>query len=141
VVHTTIASGEMKVLFSSFFRAERSTDRSAQMIKRQAALAGVAVDRERIYCLILSSEEKALKPPGPPRLTLVIFALDDGSRIYQEILSPDALVILPKEKGKPTLDKGPLTLTATGVALFGVDYQCAGKTVNRISSPKNKDSK
>jgi hypothetical protein len=140
LVPTTLATGEMKVLFSSFYRAERSQNRSLQMIDRQANLAGVAVDRERLYCLIVSSEEKALGPAKPPSISLVIFALDDGSRIYQEVLRPDVVVILPKERNNSGFDKGPLTLTSTGVSLFGVEYQCERRTVSRLAS-KKKNSK
>jgi hypothetical protein len=117
VLHTSTATGEMKILAAGGLSVGPDFRNSAPPVYL-SYIAGVAADKERLFVLVWSSSDfHAGTSSG--EYHLLVFRPGDGKRIRSlELEKPDAEVRQPKE----TADKGPLRLLDDGVSCFGTKY-------------------
>jgi hypothetical protein len=128
LLHTTIATGEMKVLAAGHTTlcsvGERNCPRPDVYRGR---IAGLAVDRERLYVLRWNSS------PSGASYELLVFRPDNGSLIHTlELKGNDAPTTEPKE----TTDKGPLRPYPDGVACFATRFKFKGTELLEQSAEK-----
>jgi hypothetical protein len=137
VVHTTIATGEMKLLASGDYSSlvlPSSTGGSTRpvVVVHDARIAGVAVDKERIY--VLHWDGSATDGYfASTTYTLFAFAAQDGKLISKSELKGEHV---PKELPKATTESGPLRLHESGVSCFGTRFEFKGATLIKQSAEK-----
>jgi len=124
VLHTTIATGEMKVLAMST-RTVVPLVRNSPPPVSVSYVCGVAADRERLFVLQWSSPDY----PSGGAYHLYVFRPDDGALI-------DTLEVKGEGLENETADRGPLRLTDNGVTCFGTRFEFKGTKVLKPSPEK-----
>jgi hypothetical protein len=126
LLHTTVATGEMKILAAGTTTVIDYQRNSGPEVT-YTRIAGVAVDKERLYVLQWSGNFSGT-------YQLLVFRLYKGQRIYSRELKGDGV---PTREPKETADKGPLRLLRAGVACFGTRFEFQGsKLLKQVSEKK-----
>lgn len=131
LLYTATATGEMKTLVLTGSWSEPTR----RISYRQNGILGIASDEERLYVLIGQTARSYDRPAwkNPESYTLKVFWLADGSLISDKMLGGGDL---PKELGKQTTDKGPLSVKDSAVTCFGNTVAFKKKEVVK---PETKD--
>ena len=141
VLHTSLATGEMKELLSTErvpppMLSESFIHRTYTLDFDGISLVGLLSDGQRLYMLTRPS---AMFEPIPPYLpsvppdervgwgnVLTIFWLADGSKIGEYLLPQNAM---PETPPGSTLGPGPLHLIDNGVEVYGTTLRYDGATL------------
>jgi hypothetical protein len=129
VVHTTTATGEMKLLARSDYSMLVVPMGIDRIQIDDTRIAGVAVDKERLY--VLKWEGWGGGPAGPYRL--LVFRPRDGKLMSTLEIKGSGV---PKDAPKVTADKGPLRLHGNGVSCFGTRLEFRGTELIRQAPEK-----
>ena len=120
IVHTTLPSGEMKMLVTDAAKTPRvERPMEDRRFGDHAKIMGVVADKERIYVLDARSLASNSGEPGAQgwMFHLIVFRSRDAKRIYSTQFGD-----FPRGKG----DAGPLTLQSDGVTCAGTRYEFRG---------------
>jgi hypothetical protein len=132
IVHTTMATGEMKLLARgdySAFMFPSGTGGSAQpiFVDFDVRIAGVAVDKERLYVLRWDNNRQS------SNFRLLVFRPQDGKLIATADLKGDGV---PRDAPKVSADNGSLRLHDNGVSCFGTRFEFKGTELIKQSPEK-----
>jgi hypothetical protein len=131
ILHTALATGEMKTLAAGWLSAQLGPPMGVDRIYYQrTAIAGVAADNQRLYVLQWqTNREETVGVPGEEvgrlnvKYRLLVFRPAKGELVYTlELKEGD----FPKKLPQQTADRGPLQLHDDGVACFGVTFTFEG---------------
>jgi hypothetical protein len=128
IVHTTTATGEMKVLASGDFSVTVLAMAYDRVIIDDARIAGVAVGTDRLYVLKWQGRAGGIIPhgvsfPDTGTYRLLVFRPQDGKLIASADLKGDGM---PKGAPTVTAEQGPLRLHDLGVSCFGRRFELRG---------------
>jgi hypothetical protein len=137
ILHTKTATGEMKLLASGDYSSlvlPSGTSQSTQpvVVVHDVRIAGVAIDKERIYVLHWDGSAT----DGYFAFTtyrLLVFGVQDGKLLAKSELKGDGV---PKEAPKTTAENGPLRLRENGVSCFGTRFEFKGTDLIKQSPEK-----
>jgi hypothetical protein len=130
ILHTSLATGEMKILAAGWSSAQLGPPMGIDRIYIQrTGIAGVAADRQRLYVLQWQGKSEEMvqaamrENRGEVKYHLLVFRPDTGKLVQKlELKEGD----LPKEAPRQTADRGPLQLRDNGVVCFGVTFMFKG---------------
>jgi hypothetical protein len=131
LLHTSTATGEMKVLAASTTTLIDLQRNSGDAVS-QTRIVGVAVDKERLFVLQFSFSTLATEGNGE-KYHLLVFRPADGVLVHSLELKGDGL---PAKRPAETADKGPLRLHPDGVACFGTRFEFKGTELIKRSAEK-----
>jgi hypothetical protein len=126
LLHTSIATGEMKVLAAGGDTVSNFAQKNVPDTYR-SRIMGVAADKERLYVLRWHSG------PSERAVHLHVFRPGTGEEVHALKLEGDAV---PDEAPRETAGKGPLRLHPDGVACLGVRFEFKGTRLIKRSSEK-----
>jgi hypothetical protein len=137
ILHTTTATGEMKLLASGDYSSlvlPPLTSGSTQpvVVVHDVRIAGVAVDKERIYVLHWDGSATGLHFDFTT-YRLLVFGAQDGKLIAKSELKGDGV---PNEVPKTTAETGPLRLQNNGISCFGKRFEFKGTDLIKHSPEK-----
>jgi hypothetical protein len=124
LLHTSIKTGEMKVLAASHTLSYRGPptgiDRTFFI---RSVVVGVAADEERLFVLVLETRSGQIYLPAQTSYHLLVFRPDNGVLVHTLDVKPEEP---PKERPAETADRGPLLLRGDGVSCLGVKFEFKG---------------
>lgn len=126
LLHTSTTTGEMRVLATGSTTVSDILVRNSGPEYFHSSIAGVAVDKERLYVLQWSER-------GGEAYHLLVFRPDSGVLSQSLKFKGDAV---PKGQPKETAAAGPLRLHPDGVACFGTRFEFKGLKLRKQSAEK-----
>jgi hypothetical protein len=127
LVHTTIATGEMKILASGYYAMIVVPMGINGIQIDDIRIGGVAVAKERLYVL------KWVGRGVPDPYRLLVFRPQDGKLIATLKLKGNGV---PADGPKMTADHGPLRLHVNGISCFGTRFEFKGTDLIKQSPEK-----
>jgi hypothetical protein len=132
IVHTSLETGEMKVLA----RTGTWALPTRKISYGHDRILGISADEERLYVVRWNAEPRMFQPPSSSdpikggAYRLDVYWLVDGSLIDNRLLTGKGL---PEAAPKETVQRGPLNLAANEVACYGTTLRFQGKKVVKSS--------
>jgi len=126
VVHTSLATGDMKILTAGGQSTWRGPPMGIDRIYHNVTrVVGIAADSERLYVLLWDDlSEWVVGERGKRGYRLQIFRVSNGALLHTLALKEGDF---PKDPpSQETAEKGPLQLRGDGVACFGVTFEFKG---------------
>ena len=129
LLHTSVATGEMKILTSGGTSAVNFVVRNSDGTEYYLArIAGVAVDKDRLFVLRWDQS------PRKTSAQLLVFRPDTGELVHSLELTGEAV---PQAAPRETADLGTLRLHPDGVSCYGTRFAFDGtKLLSRSSEKK-----